>query len=114
MDIKLETKQEMDQFLKMYEESLGNMTVSLRYAKVSRTKFLKWKTFKWFASEFRDIDEAVRDDVLKIFIENDVKNPKNTVARIFYLKSRHPDFRETRVFEIKKAPGLKLGTSNGK
>ena len=86
---------EKGRFLEYYGETRGNITQSASAALISRGTYYNWlKNDKDFKVIKETLDEELNDEMRQALI--DLAGEGNLGAIIFYLKRRHPEFREER------------------
>lgn len=83
-------------FLEYYGETRGNITTSAKAAEISRTTYYAWlKDDEQFRAIKETLDEELNDEMREALIN--LAGEGNLGAIIFYLKRKHPEFREQKV-----------------
>ena len=78
--------------IKEFINTKGNITKTCKLAHVDRKTFYKWlKEDRQFAKYISFVEAGINDEMRSILLEEAEK--RNLTAIIFYLKSRHPDFK---------------------
>ncbi len=91
-------------FLKIFRDNIAIITTSCLKAKISRETFYDWcKSDKKFKKRVGDIrgEQAsqVEDRLMKAVLCDNVK------AIIFYLQSKHPEYKKKQVIDLGSAGG---------
>jgi hypothetical protein len=77
-----------------FRELRGNITESCAGAEISRTTFYEWlREDQAFASGIDDVRAELNDEMEQALIER-ARVDRSDTAIIFYLKYRHPDYKQ--------------------
>lgn len=90
-------------FLEAYKSTNGNITDSAAIAGVNRTTYYNWlQDDTDFAMQILDSEANLNDEIRQVLIQKAAEGDMTAV--IFYLKNRHPDFKQQSSFglELKK------------
>lgn len=83
-----------DKLVRSYKDTDGNISAACKITSVSRDTYYRWlEEDEKFAMQIFDAEAGLNDEMRQELI-NQAKHRKNIAAVIFYLKSRHPDFKE--------------------
>ena len=82
-----------DKFIEAYKATNGNITDSSSIAGVSRQTYYDWlQADNNFALQILDSEADLNDSIRQVLIEK--AGSGDMTAVIFYLKNRHPDFKQ--------------------
>lgn len=82
-----------DKFLNAYKQTNGNITDSASVAGVARRTYYDWlEADKEFAMKILDCEADLNDEIRQVLISKAADGDMTAV--IFYLKNRHPDFKQ--------------------
>lgn len=80
-------------FIEAYKATNGNITDSSAIAEIDRSTYYKWlQDDKEFAMQILDSEANLNDEIRQILIQKAAEGDMTAV--IFYLKNRHPDFKQ--------------------
>jgi len=81
-------------FVETYRQLMGHITNTCRAIGINRTTYYNWldKDEK-FAKQIMEAEMELNDDIREVLIQKAAEG--DLTAVIFYLKKRHPDFKET-------------------
>ena len=83
-----------DKFVDAYKKTNGNITDSAAIAEIDRTTYYRWlEDDKDFAMKILDSEANLNDEIRQVLIAKAAEGDMTAV--IFYLKNRHPDFKQT-------------------
>lgn len=75
-----------------YQIAFGNISNLCRLADISRTTFYTWlESDPEFAADIQEQEMELNDDLKEVLIKK--AGEGSTAELIFYLKSRHPEFK---------------------
>lgn len=81
-------------FLAIFRQTNGHITDSCRALPISRQTFYNWiEADKLFAQAVKDIEWELNDEMRQALIHK--AQVGDTASLIFWLKKRHPEFKET-------------------
>lgn len=84
------------QFVEMYRSSRGFIARICSALGMSRQTFYNWmKSDESFAKAIKEADDEINDQMKRKLISQ-AEDENNTTALIFYLKSKHPEFKPQR------------------
>ena len=87
-------------FLEYYGITRGNISKSASAAEVSRTTYYTWlKEDDQFKAIKETLDQELNDEMREALIN--LAGEGNLGAIIFYLKSRHPDFKQNKAIGVR-------------
>lgn len=82
-----------EKFLETYKATMGNITQSSQVAGIARGTYYNWlEADKDFALQILDSEADLNDDIRQVLIQK--AGEGDMTAVIFYLKNRHPDFKQ--------------------
>jgi len=82
-----------DKFVQAYKQTNGNITDSAVIANVSRRIYYDWlEKDNKFAMAILDSEANLNDEIRQVLINK--ASEGDMTAVIFYLKNRHPDFKQ--------------------
>jgi len=82
-----------DKFVEAYKTTNGNITDSAQIAVIDRTTYYRWlEDDKSFAMQILDSEADLNDSIRQVLISKAAEGDMTAV--IFYLKNRHPDFKQ--------------------
>lgn len=82
-----------NKFIEAYKATNGNITDSASIAGIARGTYYNWlKDDNNFALEILDSEADLNDSIRQVLIEKAASGDMTAV--IFYLKNRHPDFKQ--------------------
>ena len=82
-----------DKFVEAYKQTNGHITDSASIAGVDRTTYYRWlEDDKEFAMKILDSEADLNDEIRQALINKAAEG--DMTAIIFYLKNRHPDFKQ--------------------
>ena len=80
-------------FLEFYGKTRGNISVSAKAVDIARGTYYNWlKSDEQFKTIKETLDEELNDEMRQALI--DLAGEGNLGAIIFYLKRRHPEFKQ--------------------
>jgi hypothetical protein len=80
-------------FIEAYKQTNGNITDSAAVAGIARATYYNWlEADKDFAMEVLDSEANLNDEIRQVLISKAADGDMTAV--IFYLKNRHPDFKQ--------------------
>jgi hypothetical protein len=80
-------------FIDAYKKTNGNITDSASIAEIDRTTYYNWlEDDNNFAMEILDCEADLNDEIRQVLISKAADGDMTAV--IFYLKNRHPDFKQ--------------------
>lgn len=80
-------------FVDAYKKTNGNITDSSAIAGISRTTYYTWlEKDKDFTMQILDSEANLNDEIRQVLIQKAAEGDMTAV--IFYLKNRHPDFKQ--------------------
>lgn len=86
-----------EQVVELYRQFRGNITLSCQTAEISRTTYYKWlETDQAFQQAIIDAEAELNDEIRDVLVGK--AGEGDMTAVIFYLKSRHPDFKQNNGF----------------
>jgi hypothetical protein len=93
-------KKDKEKFLDIFRENIAIITTSCLKAKINRSTYYDWcKTDKEFKKKIEEIREEqlsqVEDRLLKAILNDNIK------GIIFYLQSKHPDYKRKTGIDFK-------------
>ena len=82
-----------EKFISAYKQTNGNITDSASIAGVSRRTYYEWlEKDEKFALNILDSEADLNDEIRQVLISKAADGDMTAV--IFYLKNRHPDFKQ--------------------
>ena len=82
-----------NKFIEAYKKTNGNITDSAQIVNISRTTYYNWlEEDSDFALAIMDSEANLNDEIRQVLISKAAEGDMTAV--IFYLKNRHPDFRQ--------------------
>jgi len=82
-----------EKFIDAYQKTNGNITDSASIAGIDRTTYYLWlDNDKDFALQILDSEANLNDEIRQVLIQKAAEGDMTAV--IFYLKNRHPDFKQ--------------------
>jgi hypothetical protein len=82
-----------EKFVDAYKKTIGNITDSASIAGIARATYYNWLAKdKDFAIKILDSEANLNDEVRQVLIQKAYDG--DMAAVIFYLKKRHPDFKD--------------------
>lgn len=94
-----------NKFIKFYRESRGHITNSAKAAGIDRGTYYNWlDSDEEFALAIAEAESELNDEMKKILVDMGAED-KNLGAVIFYLKNRHPEFKQNRGIGAKFTKG---------
>lgn len=82
-----------EKFIETYKATLGNITESSQVAGIARGTYYNWlDKDKEFAMQILDSEADLNDEIRQVLINKAASGDMTAV--IFYLKNRHPDFKQ--------------------
>lgn len=83
-----------NKFIEAYKQTNGNITDSASIAGIDRRTYYNWlKDDENFALSILDSEADLNDEIRQVLINKAAEGDMTAV--IFYLKNRHPDFKQT-------------------
>jgi len=83
-----------DKFIEAYKSTNGNITDSAQIAGIGRGTYYNWlKDDSDFALQILDSEANLNDEIRQVLISKAAEGDMTAV--IFYLKNRHPDFKQS-------------------
>lgn len=83
-----------DKFVAFYRESRGHISNCARAVGIDRGTYYNWlEKDDDFARDIAEAEAELNDDMKELLIQNAADN--NMTAIIFYLKNRHPEFKQS-------------------
>jgi hypothetical protein len=80
-------------FIDAYKKTNGNITDSASIAGISRATYYNWlDRDEKFALQILDSEANLNDEIRQVLIQKAAEGDMTAV--IFYLKNRHPDFKQ--------------------
>ena len=80
-------------FVDAYQKTNGNITDSSAIADITRATYYNWlEKDKDFALQILDSEANLNDEIRQVLIQKAAEGDMTAV--IFYLKNRHPDFKQ--------------------
>lgn len=87
------TQLKKDKFIEAYKTTNGNITDSASIAGIERKTYYNWlESDESFAMQILDSESDLNDSIRQVLIEK--AGSGDMTAVIFYLKNRHPDFKQ--------------------
>ena len=87
------TQLKKDKFIDAYQKTNGNITDSASIAGIGRRTYYFWlEKDKEFAMKILDCEADLNDEIRQVLINKAAEGDMTAV--IFYLKNRHPDFKQ--------------------
>jgi transposase-like protein len=80
------------QAIELWQTTHGHISNICRSIGISRTTFYEWMQDPAFAQQLVDAEAELNDEVRDVLINKAASGDMTAV--IFYLKSRHPDFKQ--------------------
>ena len=88
----LQSKKE--KFVETYRQTMGHISNTCKAIGISRPTYYDWlEKDKWFLGQIMESEMELNDDIREVLIQKAGEGDLGAV--IFYLKKRHPDFKET-------------------
>lgn len=87
-----------EQAVELWRETHGHITNICRAINVTRKTFYEWMKDEKFALRLIDAEQELNDDIRDVLISKAADGDMTAV--IFYLKSRHPDFKQERTTNV--------------
>jgi hypothetical protein len=82
-----------EKFIDAYQKTNGNITDSASIAEISRGTYYNWlESDNDFAMAILDSEANLNDEIRQVLISKAAEGDMTAV--IFYLKNRHPDFKQ--------------------
>ena len=82
-----------ENFINFYRETRGHISDTCRAVEINRTTYYNWlEGDENFRKQIMDAEMELNDDVRKALIDKIADGDMTGI--IFYLKHRHPDFKE--------------------
>lgn len=82
-----------EKFIETYKATMGNITESASVAGIARGTYYNWlEADSDFALQILDSEADLNDSIRQVLIEK--AGSGDMTAVIFYLKNRHPDFKQ--------------------
>ena len=95
-----------EKFIENYKSTNGNITSSALIAGIDRGTYYNWlENDKDFALSIMDCEADLNDEIRQVLIQK--ASEGDMTAVIFYLKNRHPDFKQQ-----DKAPQVAVQVNN--
>lgn len=83
-----------NRFIKTYEKTRGHISESCQVVGIARQTYYNWLDKNdWFANKIMEVELKLNDDIKRVLVDK-AKDEKDMTAVIFYLKKRHPEFRD--------------------
>lgn len=83
-----------ERFVQYYRESRGHISNCAKAVHISRQTYYTWlESDEWFLKQIQEAEMELNDDMRDALITQG--GDGNLGAIIFYLKKRHPDFKDT-------------------
>lgn len=83
------------EFLSIYKQIFGHISNTARAIGIHRQTFYDWKnTDPVFAKELAEADAELNDEIQDVLIKKAGEGDLGAV--IFYLKNKHPDYRQSK------------------
>lgn len=80
-------------FIEAYQKTNGNITDSATIAEINRGTYYNWlEEDSDFALQIMDSEANLNDEIRQVLISKAAEGDMTAV--IFYLKNRHPDFKQ--------------------
>ena len=93
-------------FVEAYNQTIGNITDSASIAGINRATYYLWlEKDKDFAMQILDSEANLNDDIRQALIQKAAEG--DMTAIIFYLKNRHPDFKQQSSYGMEFKDGEK-------
>ena len=87
------THAKKDLFVRTYQELMGHIGDTCRAVGISRKTYYNWlESDLTFTQSIMELEMDLNDDIRKVLIDKAAEGDMTAV--IFYLKKRHPDFKE--------------------
>ncbi len=80
-----------DNAIELWRETHGHISNICRAIGISRTTFYEWMQDPEFSMRLVDAESELNDDIRDVLVSKAADGDMTAV--IFYLKSRHPDFK---------------------
>jgi transposase-like protein len=84
--------------VELWTQTHGHISNICRALGISRTTFYKWMEEEAYATRLLDAEAELNDEIRDVLVTKAAEGDMTAV--IFYLKSRHPDFKEHRQTNI--------------
>lgn len=84
-----------DQAIELWRQTHGHITNICKAIGISRTTFYEWLQDPEYAMKLVDAEQELNDDIRDVLISKAADGDMTAV--IFYLKSRHPDFKQEKM-----------------
>ncbi len=98
------TKQKLDKAVELWRETRGHVTNVCQALGIHRSTFYRWLgRHPEFAQALLDAEAELNDDMRDVLIDKAVAG--KTSELLFYLKNRHPDFKQQRLTGFKASVG---------
>lgn len=81
-----------EQAIELWRETHGHISNICRAIGVSRTTFYKWMEDKEYQQSLLDAESELNDEIRDALVRK--AGEGDMTAIIFYLKNRHPDFKQ--------------------
>lgn len=80
-------------FIDIFQKNYGNITQTCRAVGIDRKTYYNWlKNDKSFAERIADCEADLNDEIRQVLIQKAAEGDMTAV--IFYLRRRHPDFKD--------------------
>lgn len=87
------TQAKKDQFVEIYRQLLGHIGDTCRAINIARKTYYNWlDSDPVFTQRIMECEMELNDDIRDVLVKK--AGEGDMTAVIFYLKKRHPDFRE--------------------
>ena len=98
------TKQKLDKAVELWREARGHVTNVCQALGVNRSTFYRWLAkYPKFAQALQNAEAELNDDLRNVLIDKAAAG--KTSELLFYLKNRHPDFKQQRLTGFKASVG---------
>ncbi len=98
------TKQKLDKAVELWQETRGHITNVCQALRIHRSTFYRWiDRHPEFAQALLDAEAELNDNLKSVLIDKAVKG--STSELLFYLKNRHPDFKQQRTIGFRSSVG---------
>jgi hypothetical protein len=82
-----------EKFIETYKKTFGHITDTCRVIGIDRGTYYNWlESDKDFLKRIMDAEGDLNDDIRQVLIDKAANGDMTAV--IFYLKNRHPDFKQ--------------------
>ena len=96
------TKNKLNEFVKLWTQEMGNVSTVCKKMKINRSTYYRWlDRYPSFSKDLLREESELNDELKNVLIEKALKG--HTAELLFYLKKKHPEFKEQRAVGFRSA-----------